>query len=226
MNVNRWLQSLVRDRPDLYRAIYDWNAYPHRWILPAWLNDAAVPTAVITQLEKTSAGRERLGRHFRQVYRLEEMIWDFQEPRRRIALLSGPTLARLARFAGAAIHAGRLARVVTKDERRATTERIGEDAYTFALRHGWRLTASDGTGGANDAMGSLVEAVEQSGWRVVATCVQGEAETIRRRLRLKAPPSQPVFQDTAAQPPVKDAWNFLQPIAREALTPEELRCFA
>ena len=136
MSTTRWFRSLVRRNPDLYRAIHDWNLYPHRGALPVRLIDAAVPEGVLTLLEKSAAGRARLGRHFRGALNLPTMCWDFQPANLRLALLPAATLARLAMFAGAARLWVRLARVVSRSEQRSLTEAVGSDAYAFALRHG------------------------------------------------------------------------------------------
>lgn len=225
MNTQRWLQSLVVSRPDLYRAIYDWNVYPHRWALPEWMADAMLPTAVVGLLESSSRGRQRLGLHFSRALGLQETWWDFQDPRRRLALLSSAALARLARYAGAALLAGRLARIVAKEERRNLTARIGEDAYAFGMRHNRVQTVS---GVASSETGNLAEDVEQSGWKVVFGCLAAEPEAIRARLRLKIPASIP-FRASGSElggDAVSDAWRLVQPVTREALTAEEKRCLA
>jgi hypothetical protein len=188
VSTSAWFRSLVTGRPDLYRAIYDWNVYPHRWLLPVWMDGGGLPEPVVKVLESSPAGRERLGRHYRRTLGLEDMVWDFQAEPRRLALLGPPTLERLARFAGAAVEAHRLARFIAKEDRRVLTERIGEDAYGFALRRG-RLLTSSGTNGADSVLTAAALAAEvlRSGWNTLSACLGREPEALRRRLRLKAP---------------------------------------
>ncbi len=73
MSTHAWFRSLVTGRPDLYRTIYDWNVYPHRWLLPAWMDGGGLPEPVVKLLESSPAGRERLGRHYRRALGLEEI---------------------------------------------------------------------------------------------------------------------------------------------------------
>ena len=47
MNSPRWFRTLVAGNPDLYRAIYDWNAYPHRWAPPARLDATDLPESFV-----------------------------------------------------------------------------------------------------------------------------------------------------------------------------------
>ncbi len=225
MSTARWFRSLVTTRPDLYRAIYDWNVYPHRWALPARLEAfaAAVPAPALALLEKTPAGRARLGRHTRRSLGLEEMFWDFESASRRLALLPASALARLAHTAGAALHWPRLARIVAKAERRALTEGIGESAYVFAMRRGRLLVAPAGLVPAEDPAPPLAEAIPVAGWRALAAVLGAEPAALQSRFLLKTPPG------LEFSPPEIDAdaaWAFLEPIARETLTAEERRCFA
>ena len=223
MNTSRWLQSLVVGRPDLYRAIYDWNAYPHRWALPVWLAEAALPPAVVSLLEGSSRGRERLRRHFTRALGLEQTWWDFQEPRARVALLGAEALLRLARYAGAALHASRLARVIAKEERRALTQRIGEDAYAFGMRSARAANVSVLKVAAH---GNLPEDVDRSGWEVVAACLKPEPVAVHARLRLKVAPEINLPTGEAVALDSAPAWELMQAVSKEALRPEEARCLA
>lgn len=222
MNTARWIQSLVVTRPDLYRAVYDWNVYPHRWVLPSWLPEgSALPPTAMVLLESTARGRERLGKYFREALGLREMCWDFQDSRRRLALLSASGLERVARFAGAVLHAGRLARVVAREERRTLMGRIGNDAYEFGLRRGRYFGPS---GVDAPASGALADDVENDGWAILGACLGGEAASVQARFRLKVPPAIALANEDAAADGVERAWRFVEPVAREALTQEEVAC--
>lgn len=212
----------------MYRAIYDWNVYPHRWALPAWLETASTPAPVITLLEQSARGRDRLSRHFRGALGLVDTCWDFSLPRRRIALLGAASLERLAFFSGAALLATRIAHAVTRDQRRALTGLIGEPAYEFALRHGRHHRAPPPPPPRENNGTDLGASVQQSGWKLVCDCVADEAPPVRQRFRLKVPPAIR-FPDTSVDARglhPDAAWDYLQPIAREALSREELSCLA
>ena len=222
MSLVAWIQSLVRERPDLYRTIYDWNCYPHRWVAADRLPAPAAPTPVISLLEQTPAGRARLSRHFRQQLALMEDFWDFRDARRRLALLSPTSLRQLARTVGAAMHAPRLARIIAKEQRRVVTERLGAAAYGFALRHG--LAHAESTSPIAAPFDAWLEQVEQDGWISVRSVLQHEPTPVTQRLRLKFPANLPC-EATALQP-ADTAWSRLQPALAASLTPEELQCLA
>lgn len=222
--MNRWLPTLIKHRPDLYRAVYDWNMYPHRWALPAWLEEAGIPTVVVTLLEQSAAGRVRLSAFFRQRLGLSDTFWDFEDPRRRLALLSAESLARLARFAGAVLQADRLAHVITKQQRRDVTARIGEDAYAFALRRARLPSPKNGDSPPRVPDAELAAAVETTGWRALAACMADDPEPLRARFRLKTSGIDDLFRGGASSP--AESWTLIQSIVREALKPEEVRCFA
>lgn len=62
-----------------------------------------------------------------------ESFFDFQEPRRRLALLDGPTLDRLATFTGAAACHSALTKCVLGPLVRRLQERLGRDVHAFAV---------------------------------------------------------------------------------------------
>lgn len=226
MNSTRWIHSVVNTQPDLYRAMYDWNIYPHRWAAPAWLAQAQVAPEAIALLEQSHGGRRQLSRHFRSFFALNELFWEFQEPRRRLVLLSVQSLENLARFAGASLLAARLARVVTKEDRRLVTERVSARAYDFAMRHGRLRAGTTGLESLASGEASLGDAVEQTGWSVLAACFREEAPAFWQRFRLKTPPERISALPEENQVAQAQAWTFVEPIAREILNREELQCFA
>jgi hypothetical protein len=223
-----WIKGLVVARPDLYRAIYDWNLYPHRWI-PADRLGSVFPAPILAALETSVEGRARLGAHFRQVHRLEETLWDLITPRRRLALLGSAALDRLARFAGAVSLAPRLARVIEREQRRELTARIGEEAYGYALR---RASSLPGPGPLDPdaALGTpLPSAVLPCGWNILWDCVALEPEALRRRFLLKVPTGAGIRSPDGAAPtePTRDrAWELVSTLAGELLSQEERQCFA
>jgi hypothetical protein len=220
-----WIKGLVAGRPDLYRAVYDWNLYPHRWI-PADRLGAGIPAAVVAALEASPEGRARLGAHFRRVHGLEETLWDLAAPRRRLALLGTAALERLARFAGAVRLGPRLARVIAKEERRALTAQIGEDAYSFALRRGPLLPGPGALPLETPLDGPLSEVLRRCGWQSVWECVALEPEPLRRRFLLKAPAAAQGLPVPAGDEARDRSWDLVAALAGELLSREEKLCFA
>lgn len=220
-----WIKGLVAGRPDLYRAIYDWNLYPHRWI-PADRLGAGLPAPLVSALEASPAGRARLGAHFRRVHRLEETLWDLMAPRRRLALLGTAALERLARFAGAVRLAPRIARVIEKEQRRALTGQIGEEAYTFALRRGPLLPGPGALPLEAALEAPLPVALMDCGWRTLCDCLAFEPEPLRRRFLLKLPEAAQAFPPPAGDEARDRAWDLVAALAGELLSREEKQCFA
>jgi hypothetical protein len=221
-----WIKEIVVGRPDLYRSIYDWNLYPHRWIPADRLGQSPAP-AVLAALERSSEGRSRLGAHFRRVHGLEEMLWDFAAPRRRLALLGGVALERLARFAGAVRLAPRLARVIEKEQRRELTSRIGEEAYGYALRRASLLPGPGPVAPEVTIPSPLASALLPCGWSLLWDCVALEPEALRRRFLLKIPHGVAVGAGAVVTEEVRDrAWDLIAFLTGEVLSREEKQCFA
>ncbi|MEY4941404.1 MAG: hypothetical protein RIQ93_3139, partial [Verrucomicrobiota bacterium] len=220
-----WVSALIQSNPGLYRLIYDWNLYPHRWALPERLNPNRLPESLVAVLEKSPRGRNRLSSHHRANLNLDQTFWDFELPRRRIALLPAASLARLASFAGAAWNAPTLARIVSQKAYLELASIIGADAYAYALHRGRSLVA---------AAGLLLPAVRESpaatvthsGWNMLATVLDGEDPALINRFRLKTPVAVSLGPVGRSELSPFQAWTFLQPIMAEQLPLEDNRCFA
>jgi hypothetical protein len=216
-----WLVSLVRENPELYRLIYDWNMYPHRWAHPAWLESVPLAEPTLRLLESSPAGRLRLSRFYLKALGLTSQCWDLAEPNRRLALLPAPSLARLAAVTGATLYWSHLARIVSKPRRTALAQVIGTDAYTFALRHGRALTARSAPPDPENP-GDPGPEILLAGWRTVHSGL-GEDPAVQQRFRLKAPPDVPL---TPSRLSPADAWTLLRTLTAEILSPLDRRCLS
>jgi hypothetical protein len=225
MTTAAWIKGLVAGKPDLYRAVYDWNLHPHRWIRAERLG-AGLPPALVAALEASVEGRARLGTHFRRVHGLEETLWDLAAPRRRLALLGASALDRLARFAGAVRLGPRLARVIAKEERRTLTAQIGEDAYSFALRRGPLLPGADPLPVEASLERPLPEVLHRTGWQTLADCLALEPEALRRRFLLKTPSGIEPAPLPVSEQDRDRAWELVAALAGDLLSREEKLCFA
>ena len=221
--VSVWLRGLLKGNPELYRQIYDWNLYPHRWARPDWL--VSVPGAegaLVSLLERTSEGRARLGTHFRESLGLSDTFWDFEPRQRRLALLPANTLAQLARFAGATYYWNSLTRVVSQQRHQALTARIGADAHAFAMRRGRSLLSTTGLTPPGVSGRPDPDRMHAAGWTVIASCLTGEPAALLTRTRFKFPRGLTLEENL----PPAQAWNLLQPILSETLPTSDRPCFA
>ncbi len=220
MTLARWYHSLVRTRPDLYRAIYDFNAYPHRWVHASWLETPAPAV-----LEAHPHTRRRLSASYCQHFGLTETHWDFTAPSTRLALLPANSVLRLAHTVGATRLAHRLARVIARDERRDVIAAIGETAFAYALRRARPLTSTEVPASETNSTSSLTDDIFSAGWYSLTTVIGAEPPAVQQRFRLKLPRSLELA-DTSSDATAAEEWKRIQAIAQEILSPEELRCLA
>lgn len=222
-----WYAEQSRTNPDLFRVIFDYNRRPQHWVHSSVL-DALPHAPVIKALAQSPHGSGHLAAWLLQELKLLEHApcWDFEEPRLRLHLLSSPTLAKLARFCGAALCWPKLASIISKAEIQEVKAGLGEDAHTFALRRG-RLVVQEKDTLLPDGSLSLVEHAIQVGWALVQTAALDSNPALKRRFELKLPPgkAQPVAQgfDSAQR---DSAWLRVRKITPEVLTEGEMKCFA
>lgn len=223
MSAPVWLGRLLRGNPELYRQIYDWNLYPHRWARPEWLaTTQGGDPAIIQLLERTERGRERLGRHVRAVLGLTDTFWDFEPLPRRLALLPATSLERLAKFAGAVWHWQSLTRMVSQRDHRAVTARIGSEAHAFALRRGRALSGPAALPVPTGPVKPDSDQIPTAGWTLIASCLGAEPVPVLTRARFKFPRELTVGEAA----PATHAWALLQPILQETLPDSDRTCFA
>ncbi len=129
--------DMINRKPALFAAMLRFNglAVSDGFAdLPAPVQDlcAGLPQKIREDLLRNSLSR----RHLYAVPRAVEPFWDFAEESRCLALLGPGTLADLARFYGAGLHAREAAQIVLGREVAALRQAIGEDAYLYALQRG------------------------------------------------------------------------------------------
>lgn len=223
MSARGWSKTTVNTRPDLFRAVYDWNHYPHRWARQDRLADAALPLPVVQLLERTPAGRERLSRHFCSSLGLVGGFWSFEEPWRRLVLLSAGTLQLLARRIGAGWHASRIARVVTRLERQQVIAAIGEPTYAQLLR---QRTADARPTWLPPVTSSLVQDLESTGWSTLARALGHWPDDGWRRFLLKVPLNQSPIRLPATDPEEAVTRDVVMRWLPGVLKPEEAKCLS
>jgi len=222
-----WYVQQAKANPDLFRVVYDFNCRPQFWLHSAVTEE--LPHAVVVRaLAGAAHGGSHLAAWLSKTLGLgaQEAVWDFQEPRRRLALLSPESLLKLARFAGAALCWPRLSSVIGRTEIQEIKAAIGEDAYSFALRRA-RLLVAQKDALVPQSGEPLMPQVIEAGWSLVATAASDDADSVQQRLMLKLPPSvakktvRPVDPDLRAR-----AWSLIRKISPAVFTEGESKCFA
>ncbi len=136
MHKNFFIDVITR-KPALFTAILRFNGQAvveEGTRLPDHAREfcAGLPEEVLSEL----AGNPRASRHIYALARNKETFWDFAEESRCLALLPPDTLADLARFYGAGLHANDMARTILGRDVAALREGLGDDAYVYAIRRG------------------------------------------------------------------------------------------
>lgn len=222
-----WYAEQSRSNPDLFRVIFDYNRRPQHWVHGSVLE--AIPhLPVVKALAASRHGSGHLAAWLLQELKLLDHTpcWDFEDPRRRLHLLSSETLARLARFCGAALTWPKITSIISKAELQEVKAGLGEDAHAFALRRGRMVVAEKDTL-LPDRSQPLVDHAIQVGWALVQTAALDDNPALKRRFELKLPPgkAQPVAQGFNAEQR-ESAWLRVRKITPEVLTEGEQKCFA
>ncbi|MBO4300970.1 MAG: SctK family type III secretion system sorting platform protein, partial [Desulfovibrio sp.] len=98
-------------------------------------------------------------------------FWDFSEDSRKLALLDDDQLSRLAAVVGVALHAPALARIITRKERLACREALGDELFDYALVRGQYQSGEATTIVAQrDLEVPLPERCRRHGWLALYLC--------------------------------------------------------
>jgi len=222
-----WYVSQAKSNPDLFRVIFDFNRRPQHWLHPEVVDQ--LPEAKVVQaLSQSSYGHSHLASWLTRVFELEasEAVWDFQETRRRLTLLSPATLSQLACFTGAALSWPRLAAIIGKQQIQSLKATLGERAHAFALRRARMIVPENETILPTQGI-NLTDHVLNLGWQMVIHAAYDEEKAIRKRFALKLPLAVQEKAHGATAPELRDrAWSRVRQISREVLTQGEMKCFA
>jgi hypothetical protein len=220
-----WYARQSRDNPDLFRAVFDFNKRPHYWVHEEVMN-RLTQAPVIKVLATSAHGGRHLSHWLSRELGLDQagLCWDFKEPRRRLALLGTETLTRLACFCGAALGWQAIAAVIGRAEIQQIKQTLGDEAHRFALRRA-RLVVPQAEALAESDGVSLARRALHRGWQLLLRAMADEDPAVSRRVRLKLPADVPELPAADAEVRAQ-AWRQLRKIAPDALTEEELKCFA
>ncbi|GEP43729.1 SctK family type III secretion system sorting platform protein [Brevifollis gellanilyticus] len=222
-----WYAQQAKANPDLFRVVFDFNSRPQYWVHPEVM-DRLPDAKVVKALAGATHGSAHLAKWLRNILDLNahEPVWDFEEPRRRLNLLAPETLAKLARFAAAALSWPRIASVIGKVQMQEIKSTFGEDAHSFALRRArFIIPESDAVLPESDK--PLYDNAMELGWNLLTSAACDEADPIQQRFVLKLPMA--VAERTLRRVPQdirERAWNRIRKISTEVLTEGETKCFA
>jgi hypothetical protein len=146
---------------------------------------------------------------------------DFGDSARRLALLDGPALVRLADLAGAALLHAQISSVIDRAGVRRLREALGAEVYSFAVRRaplliGPRWPAAPWV--EPELTGDLLDQVRPVGLRCLESWLSGQPRPLAARVVLKLPSDLAIDADRE----VPDSWRdrastVLERIARSEL---------
>ena len=232
MTLQNWFASLPKAAPDLFRSIYDFNTRPQDWVHPSLLE--GLPHAKVVEfLSREGVGRKLTGRWIFSQFAVQEdeTFWDFEEPRRRLALLDWKSLDEISRYCGATLRWSQIKSIISRSDLQRLKARLGGEVHSFALQRGPLLKAPKGLSsmGESHMDENFAESVWMEGWSMVLRSLAGESDALLKRFRLKLPPDVRNFYPDPGPLPaeVRDGtWRFVRRIAEEILSDRELQCFA
>lgn len=203
------IRGLLRRPDDRFARVCEFNSNPSVYsdrshfvgMIPADLLDATLASP---------RGHRRLSTLLLDRGGLREKVcFDFEETRRRFALVDGGALQRLRLIVGAAVQAERIARVIERGPLQRLKDQIGERVYEFALKRA-RFLVPRVPASLRIASGDLSLDVRESGRLAIETCLLGEPEAITGRFALKFPAETCWdFSRKIAAPEQQETWQFV-----------------
>jgi hypothetical protein len=146
---------------------------------------------------------------------------DFGVPARRLALLDGPALVRLADLAGAALLHAQIGRVIDRAGVRRLREGLGAEVYFFAVRRAPLLIGPRSPAAPwveHELTGDLLDQVRPAGLRCLESWLSGQPRPLAERVVLKLPSDLAIDADRKVPSSWRDrASTVLERIARSEL---------
>ncbi|HET6468610.1 MAG TPA: SctK family type III secretion system sorting platform protein [Geminicoccaceae bacterium] len=181
-------RSLLRADRAMFEAAFRFNYRPLAYADPTRVAALAseLPPSVWQRLRATPRVAGRLSRLLLEQHGLAgEAWWDFTAPLRRLALLDGAELLRLARYAGALLHTEAIRRVIGREVLLLLRRQLGEEGYAFALKRAPFIAVAP----ARPAPTDLPAAIDRDGQSCLAAWLGAEPRAVAERVRLKFPPA-------------------------------------
>lgn len=216
-----FLKALAIERHGLLPLIYEFNMRPARYIHKSWIEPMISPS-LFTDLKRSRHAEKRLSDMILKRFQLDrDFFFDFEEPRRRLALIDGGRLSRLIFLAGIAVNSPRYTKVVERDKLIALKGEIGEGAYLFALRKapflmGRMAFPLSGEQGSENTRSHAV----RCGMECLRACFSGDPETLITRILFKLP--ERLGRDIKRRPPEierRHAWSLFRKVLLQEVEP-------
>ena len=177
-----FFSQLAGSQNALQSRIAGFMFQPGNYIHHSWLEDW-MSSKLFSNLRRADKARRCVDRIIMRRFDLDHGFeFVFGNANHRIALLEPEVLRKLVEMTGVAILGRRLAKLVRKDEVLKYRERLGEEAYAFAINKAPFLTGSDW-----EEKGFMSDDPEVLGLECLADAMTGCSPAILSRLRLIFP---------------------------------------
>lgn len=177
----RWLVG----KPKLLSMVIHFNCQLLEHIDPQRLQ-ALSPLWTLPAMRSSARGRSRVNQEVVTRFQLPSNgFYDFAPVHRRFALLPMETLAELLLYTGTAVFHSSFSRMVTKSERRALKEGLGEPLFEFAIRRTTFLRSLSPEMPTSETISR--QSLRQAGWQLLAGTLMQDSKQLLQRLQLKLP---------------------------------------
>ena len=123
-----------RQSLDLFQKVAEFNLYLVRYIDTSWLKTVKL-SPLVSQLRQSGNADFHLSHYLLAQFSLhDDFDYEFDEPVKRIALVSNEVLLSTATYIGIILNEDVIRNAVRRDERVALENCLGADAYRFAVK--------------------------------------------------------------------------------------------
>lgn len=217
------LAQLLRERPGRFAQLAEFNYLPARYIDPSQLA-TELPAAVVAGARGCLPAERRLSALIRQRFSLSPGgYWDFDDERRRLALLAPTALRLLASLVASAGLWRRFRATIDRPGRAALLAAVGEPVFDFALRRAPLL----GGAGIDEPLSleDTLAAWSSARAQAVRNWFAGESPGLAGRVRLKFPSDWGLDFDQPPSASQRDAhWQLTRRVLKSELSQEWAQC--
>ncbi len=224
--VEFWTKLAGNDR-GLPQKIVAFNYFPVRVAHPSHFEHFLTPgTPWLSSLLAYPNSCRRLMERLPRKSGYKENIWDFSDPRLRLALLESNHLESILYHAGAALLHEEISKEIARPKLTDLIQRYGKDLYEFAVKKAPVLVGSPKVFPVFPLPESLVAGVEQAGRTLFEYCFQKQPDSFLHRLELRFPAGWK-WDWSGQQPEIvsETAWKWLHRIAVREVAVEAAPCF-
>ena len=190
MNTNNAFEEFNGE--SLFNYMVDFNLFPIKYTHISWLKEDD-NLRLLKGLRSNVSVQFNLSRYLLKKFNIaHEFDYNFEQPYKRIVFASVEEIERLALYLGIVLNEGIIRSIVTRNERAALQQCLGDEAYRFAVKKAQFISrASMGPGILIDwqKLGRFKAYLVAQGRQVIANAFSDQPAAFRQRLVLKMPTS-------------------------------------